>query len=162
MVLWKWTMALEIYSPHSWSPSQVCELPKARAAAISIHDMILTASGRHHTRLHSEAGMIKVVGNWHPDCGRQVWDQNPRRDGHLGVVGDRASCAVRRRKHLPYRSGRIECMVFELFEHKWSASSCLIFIRVWNDVNWARTSVLRFVVCNTNDGTRQQKSSFRR
>lgn len=66
-------------------------------------------------RLHFEADRTKVVGNWHPDYGLQVSGQTPLRGGHLGVVGGRAFCAVRQRKHLPFRFGHIACMVVGLF-----------------------------------------------
>lgn len=63
-------------------------------------------------RLRSAADRIEVVENC-PGSAR-VSGQSPLRGGRPEAVDDRASCAVRQRKHLPYRSGRIVCMVFEL------------------------------------------------
>lgn len=69
-------------------------------------------------RLHSGAGRIEVVENC-LGCA-PVLGQIQLRGGHHEVLDDHAFCAVRQRKHLPYRFGRIVCMVFELLSRQMS------------------------------------------
>lgn len=79
-------------------------------------------------RLNFAAGKIEVVESclgYGPTSGR-----SPLHGGHLEVLDDRVFCAVRQRKHLPYRFGRIACMAFELLVRQ--VSVCVSSRSLWD------------------------------
>lgn len=100
---------------HPQMLARAAEVLTAPVAAISTLDMTASfACDRHHIQWRSEGCTgTRVVVCSNPDCVLAL-GRSRLHDGHPGVVGDRASCAVHRCKRLLSRSGHTSCMVSEL------------------------------------------------